>query len=225
MSNLARKTVFGFTQLIVGIGIFLFVSAGTLDYWQAWVFAFLFVGAAAAITAYLWKYDPMLLQRRINAGPGAEKDKRQKLIQLLAGIVFVGTLLLSSIDHRFDWSDVPLPIVFVGDVLVALGFLAVFLVFKANSFAAATIEIAPEQQVIATGPYAIVRHPMYAGALIMLLGTPLALGSWWGLLMLIPMTSVLAWRLLDEERFLAKNLSGYAVYCVKVRYRLVPLVW
>lgn len=133
--------------------------------------------------------------------------------------------VLSALDHRFEWSNIPLFIVIVGDILVALGFFFVFLVFRENTFTAATIEVAVDQEVITTGPYALVRHPMYVSALIMLFGTPLALGSWWGLLTLIPMTLLIVLRSLDEERFLFENLKGYREYCQKVRFRLIPLVW
>lgn len=158
-------------------------------------------------------------------GPGAEKEKSQRLIQLLAIIVFIGVFILASLDHRFSWSAVPPSVVIAGNILVALGFLIVFLVFKENPFSAATIEVAAGQKVIATGPYALVRHPMYSGGLVMLFGTPLALGSWWGLLMFIPMTLLIVWRLLEEEKFLLKNLPGYSEYYQKVRYRLVPFVF
>jgi protein-S-isoprenylcysteine O-methyltransferase Ste14 len=161
----------------------------------------------------------------VNAGSGAEKEKSQKLIQRYASLAFIGMLVLPSVDHRFSWSVVPLPVVIAGDILVALGFLVVFLVFKENTFTAATIEVAPNQKVVSTGPYAIVRHPMYSGALVMLFGTPLALGSWWGLLMLFPMTFSIAFRVVNEESFLSKNLSGYKHYCQMVRYRLAPFIW
>jgi protein-S-isoprenylcysteine O-methyltransferase Ste14 len=134
-------------------------------------------------------------------------------------------MILPSLDHRFSWSAVPLPVVVLGDVLTVLGFFIVFRVFKENTFTAATIEVASDQRVISTGPYAIVRHPMYSGTLVMLVGTPLVLGSWWGLLMFVLMIFAIAWRALDEERFLRKNLPGYAEYCQIVRYRLVPFVW
>jgi protein-S-isoprenylcysteine O-methyltransferase Ste14 len=225
VKNLASKTVLGFTQLITVLGILLLAPAWTLDYWQAWVYLLVFAASSALITAYLWKEDPQLLERRINAGPGAENEKSQKLIQLLASCVFIGAMILPSLDHRFSWSAVPLPIVVTGDVLVALGFLIVFLVFKENTFTAATIAVTPDQKVVSTGPYAVVRHPMYAGALVMLFGTPFALGSWWGLVMFIPMSFTIAWRARDEERFLLKNLSGYNEYCQMVRYRLVPFAW
>ncbi len=225
MNALARKTILGFAQLIIMLGVLLFAPAWTFDFWQAWVYLFVFAALAALITAYLWRKDPRLLESRVNAGPGAEKETSQKLIQVLASLAFIGILVLPSLDHRFVWSHVPLSVVIAGDVLVALGFLFVFSVLRENPFSAATIEVAADQKVISTGPYAIVRHPMYSGALVMLLGTPLALGSWWGLLMLVPMTLVIVWRLLDEERFLSKNLQGYAQYRQRVRYRLLPPVW
>ena len=225
MNNLARETVIGFTKLVIGLGLLLFATAGTLGYWQAWVYLFVFVASAALITGYLWKRDPRLLERRVHAGPRAERENSQKLIQLFATVAFVGMIALPSLDHRFAWSNVPLSVVITGDVLVALGFLIISMVFRENTFAAATIDVAADQRVIATGPYAIVRHPMYSGALIMLLGTPLALGSWWGLLMFISMTLVIVWRLLDEERFLSEHLPGYSDYREKVRFRLVPFVW
>ncbi|MGO9949566.1 MAG: methyltransferase family protein [Steroidobacteraceae bacterium] len=225
MNNLARKTVLGFMQLIAVLGILLFAPAWTLDFWQAWVYLSVFAASSAFITSYLWRKDRKLLERRLEAGPRAENEKSQKLIQLLASFVFIGAMILPSLDHRFSWSTVPLPVVIAGDVLVALGLFIVFLVFKENTFTAATIAVSPDQTVVATGPYAVVRHPMYSGALIMLFGTPLALGSWWGLLMFILMTFTIAWRARDEEQFLFKHLTGYKEYCQMVRYRLLPFGW
>lgn len=225
MSDLATKTVRGFAYLIFALGVLLFGPAWTLDFWQAWVYLTIFGASSALITVYLWRKDQKLLERRVKAGPGAEKEKSQKLIQVLASLAFIGILVVPSLDRRFSWSDVPLSVVIAGDVFVALGFFIVFIVFKENPFTAGTIDVAPDQHVISTGPYAIVRHPMYAGALVMLFGTPLALGSWWGLLTFIPMAFTIAWRLLDEERFLCKSLAGYREYCQKVRYHLVPLIW
>jgi protein-S-isoprenylcysteine O-methyltransferase Ste14 len=225
VDNLAEKTIRGFTQLIAALGFLLFTPAWTLDYWQAWLYLLVFAASSALITAYLWVKDPKLLSRRIDAGPRAENEKIQKLIQLFAGLIFIGLMILPSLDHRFSWSAVPLPVVVAGDVLTALGFFIIFLVFKENTFTAATIVVTPGQKIVSTGPYAIVRHPMYSGALVMLLGTPLALGSWWGLVMFIPMIFTIAWRARDEERFLFKNLPGYREYCQTVRYRLVPYAW
>jgi protein-S-isoprenylcysteine O-methyltransferase Ste14 len=225
VKSLAGRTVLGFTQLIVLLGAALFVPAWTLNFWQGWVYLSIFAVASALITAYLWKYDRKLLESRVKAGPRAEVEKSQKLIQLFASLVFIGTLVLPSLDRRYLWSHVPLVFVIVGGALVTFGFLAVFIVYKENTFTSATIEVAPNQRVISTGPYGVVRHPMYAGALVMLFATPLALGSWWGLVMFIPMTLVIVLRLLDEERFLQKSLPGYTEYCERIRFRLVPHIW
>jgi len=225
VDDLGRKSAAGLAWFILALGIFLFLPAGTFDYWQAWVYLLVFGLSVIWITLYLWKNDRALLERRINVGPAAEKEKSQKRIQTFAAAAFIGTYLLPSFDRRFSWSSVPMTIVILGDVLVALGFFVIFLVFKENTYSAGTIEVAAGQKVIASGPYARVRHPMYAGALVMLLGTPLALGSWWGLLLFIPMTMVIVWRLREEEEFLLRHLSGYADYRDKVRQRLLPWVW
>ncbi len=225
MDDLSRKTILGFAKLPISFGIFVLIPAGTLDFWQAWVYFFVFATSSALLTAYLWQKNPKLLERRISAGPVAEKEKSQKLIMLLFIMAFVGIIILPALDHRFSWSDVPPWVVILGDVLVALGFFITFVVLKENPFASATIEVAPGQKVISTGPYTIVRHPMYSGGLLILFGTPLALGSWWGLFICISVTPILVWRLLDEEAFLSKNLTGYKAYCQKVHYRLVPFVW
>ena len=219
MNNLARKTIIGFIQLIIGLGIMLFVPAWTIDFWQAWVYLFVFGTSVVLIFTYLYKHDPKLLERRFNR---IEKEKSQQGIQLYIFITYIAVFILSSLDHRFLWSDVPFLVVMAGDVLVALGYLIIFIVLKENPFAATTIEVTSDHKVISTGPYAIIRHPMYSGAIVMLFGTPLALGSWWGLLMFIPITFIIAWRLLDEEKFLSQSLPGYKEYCQKVRYRLVP---
>jgi protein-S-isoprenylcysteine O-methyltransferase Ste14 len=225
MNQLNVKAFAGLLQLVVMLAASIFLPAWTLDYWQAWLFLAVFLTCVLAITFYLMKNDPKLLERRANAGVGAEQELSQKIIQALASIAFIAILVLSAFDHRFAWSIVPTFLTVLGDVLVVLGFCFVFLVFKENTFASATIEIGDEQRVVTTGPYALVRHPMYIGALVMLIGVPLALGSLWGLLAIIPMTLVLVWRLLDEERFLAKNLAGYSEYQSKVRYHLLPLIW
>jgi hypothetical protein len=128
VNDLARKTIRGFAQLVTALGILLLAPAWTLDYWQAWVYLSVFAASSALITAYLWKKDRKLLERRLNAGPGAENESSQKVIQLLASLAFMGAMILPSLDHRFSWSAVPLPITITGDVLVALGFLIVFLV-------------------------------------------------------------------------------------------------
>ncbi|HMD04720.1 MAG TPA: isoprenylcysteine carboxylmethyltransferase family protein [Candidatus Binatus sp.] len=219
------RALAGFLQLLIVMMIIIFVPAWTLDYWQAWIFLAAFFVPALAITIYLMKNDPKLLERRTSAGPGAEQEPSQNIIQALAALAFIAMFIVSALDHRFGWSTVPASVTALGDFLVLLGFYFVFLVFKENTFASGTIEVVAEQRVISTGPYALVRHPMYIGALVMLVGVPLALGSWWGMLAIVPMTVVLIFRLLDEEKFLAKNLAGYSDYQSKVRYHLFPLIW
>jgi protein-S-isoprenylcysteine O-methyltransferase Ste14 len=213
-----RSAVFG----TMALAALIFVPAGTLDYWQGWAYLAVVVGYTALITLYLALYDPKLLERRMRAGPTAERKTTQRVAMVFAIAGFIGLVVVSALDHRFGWSSMPPAISIIGDALVALGFLLIFIVLRQNSYAAATIQIAEEQKVISTGFYAIVRHPMYAGALPMLVGTPLALGSWWGLLALIIFMPALIWRLLDEERFLEKNLPGYTDYSQKVRWRMIP---
>lgn len=225
MNQLNIRAFAGLFFLLIMMAILIFVPAWTLDYWQAWIFLVVFFVPPLAITIYLMRHDPSLLERRTTAGPGAEQERSQNIIQALAALAFVAIFIVSALDHRFGWSTVPASVTALGDVLVIFGFYFVFLVFKENTFASGTIEVVAEQRVISTGPYALVRHPMYIGALVMLIGVPLALGSWWGLLAIIPMTIVLILRLLDEEKFLAKNLAGYSDYQSKVRYHLFPLIW
>jgi len=203
----------------------LLIPAGTLDYWQASVFIAIFAGASSALGIYLAINDPQLLARRLQVGPTAEQEPRQKIIMVLALGGFLALLVVPAFDRRFGWSPVPPVVAVAGDVLVALGFLVTFFVCKVNSYAASTIQIAEGQTVISTGPYALVRHPMYAGVLVMLVGVPLALGSWVGLGVVALLLPVLFWRLLEEEKFLAKHLPGYTDYQGKVRHRLIPYIW
>ena len=224
-SELTKKAMAGFAALSFVMGLVLFLCAGTLRYPEGWLFLGVFLGASLGITLYLMKNDPRLLASRVRVGPIAENRLRQKLIQLLASGTFLAALAIPALDRRFSWSDVPLPFVMLGDFLIVAGFSIVLWVFKENSFAASTIEVGADQKLIDTGPYAWVRHPMYAGALPLLAGIPLALGSWWGLLTLMPFIAMLILRVLDEEALLRKELSGYDAYCQRTHYRLFPHVW
>jgi protein-S-isoprenylcysteine O-methyltransferase Ste14 len=221
----ALKAFGGLLILLLVMAALLFILAGTLDYWQAWVFLVVFFSSALAITAYLMKKDPKLLGRRVHAGPTAEKETSQKIIQSITSLGFVAMLVIPALDHRFVWSTMSLYLEVAGEVLVAIGFLIVFLVYQENTFASATIELAPDQKVISTGLYALVRHPMYMGALFLFVGMSLSLGSWWGLFAFLLIVPALLWRLFDEEKFLARSLPGYLEYQKKVRCRLIPLVW
>jgi protein-S-isoprenylcysteine O-methyltransferase Ste14 len=224
-SSLPARAFLGLAQLMAVMGAVLFLAAGTWRYLPGWIFLAEFFGCALGVTVYLMRRDPGLLQRRVDAGPAAEKRARQKIIQTLASLAFLSILVVPALDRRFGWSHVPAALVALGIALVAAGFLCVFAVFRENTFASASIEVVQEQQLIETGPYARVRHPMYAGALVLLAGVPLALASFVGLLVLPPFAAVIVWRLLDEEKVLASQLPGYAEYVRKVRFRLVPGVW
>ncbi len=207
------------------LAVALFLPAGSLSFWQAWVYLAVFASCTVLITAYLIRYDRELLARRVRGGPTAETQKSQQVIQSLASLFFIALFIVPGLDYRFSWSDMPPAISLVSDGFVALGFYIVFLVFRENSYTSATIEVSDEQKVISSGPYGVVRHPMYAGAFLLLLFTPLALGSWVAVPLPIPLILVIVTRLLDEEKFLSSNLSGYDVYRLKVPYRLVPYIW
>ncbi len=223
--SLGKRAWLSLAVLAIVMGCLLFVPAGTIHFWQGWVYLGVFFGASSLITLYLARRDPALLARRLRGGPTAEKETRQKIIMVFTSLGFLGLLVVPGLDRRFEWSSVPLPLVVLGELLTVLGFLITFRVYRENPFTSATIEIASDQRVISTGPYAIVRHPMYAGGSLYLLGMSLALGSYWGLLVFAAMFPALLWRLLEEEKFLAKNLPGYVEYCAKVRWRLVPRVF
>src|SRR5262245_29615021 len=198
---------------IFGILLFaalIFVPAGTLNYWQGWLFLAVFAASTTAFTVYLALFDRPLLERRIKAGPWYEKESSQKIIVSLVFVGFFSLIVASALDIRFGWSSVPTYVSLIGEALIVLSFLFIFWVVKVNSFAASTIQVAEDQRVISTGPYAYIRHPMYSGALLLLVGMPLALGSWWALILIAPYMPVLVWRIPDEERFLRRNLSGYA---------------
>jgi protein-S-isoprenylcysteine O-methyltransferase Ste14 len=225
MGNLNARAWVSLAVLAVLMALLLFVPAGTIRYWQAWGYLTTFVGASVLTTLDLMKRDPALLERRMRGGPAAEKRPAQRIIMLLVSISFVALLVIPALDHRFKGSTVPLWVSVFGDVLVAVGFYFITLVYRENTFTSATIEVADNQRVISTGPYAIVRHPMYASGLLSLIGAPLALGSWWGFVPVAVMMPLLIWRLLDEERMLAGTLPGYVEYRHRVRHRLVPFVW
>ena len=203
----------------------LFGTAGTLRYWQAWIYVAIFLGASVLTTLYLMKRDPALLARRMRGGPMFEREGTQRIIMRFTSLGFIALLVVSALDHRFGWSTVPLWAVALGNVLVAVGFYFIFVVYRENTFTGATVEVETGQKVVDTGPYAVVRHPMYASGALYMFGTPLALGSYWGFMAIAATLPFLLWRLLDEERILTRDLPGYADYRRRVRHRLVPMVW
>jgi protein-S-isoprenylcysteine O-methyltransferase Ste14 len=213
---------------LVGVAFFaltLFVPAGTVHYWQAWVFIAVFMLTTLGPSIYLAIDNPAALQRRMRAGPTAETRPVQRIVISGTFALVVLLLVVSALDHRFGWSSVPLPITVVGFVLVATGLLLAQLVVVQNNYAAATITVEAGQTLVSSGLYGWVRHPMYAGALLMMIGVPPALDSYWGLVVVLPSVLVLAVRIVDEETMLSQDLAGYHEYMAQVRYRLVPYVW
>lgn len=224
-ATLTRRTLIGLVQLLAVVFAFVFVPAWSLDYWQGWLFWFVFAVAMTLISFHFLRHDPELVERRLRFGPHAEKDWNQKVILTAASVLFLALIALPGFDHRFGWSDLSASTVLLGNTLVALSLLLVFLVFRENSYASAAVEIGTDQSVVSTGPYRFVRHPLYASALIMTVGVPLALGSAWTLLLGLPMLTIVVARIVYEERFLAENLPGYEAYCSAMPYRLIPWVY
>jgi protein-S-isoprenylcysteine O-methyltransferase Ste14 len=215
------QSVFGF----VFFGVLIFLPAGTFDYWQAWLFIAVFAAVSAVPSIYWAVKRPEVLRRRMNAGPMAEGRAAQKLIATGIYLWFSATLAVSALDHRFGWSNVPTAVVLVGDVLVAVGLGIALLVVHQNSYAAANVTVEQDQKLVSTGLYGLVRHPMYFGALMMSVGIPLALDSYWGLVLVVPGLLVFVYRILDEEKLLNQDLPGYRDYTQQVRSRLVPGIW
>jgi len=224
-NDLGRRAVKGTLLFIAVLWLLIFVPAGSLAYWQGWLFWVHFSAWSVAGTWYFLRHDPALVERRLRFGPAAEREPAQRRIQLLVALAMCAMFVVCGLDHWLVWSAVSRALVIAGHLLMAVGSLLVFLVLRENSFASSTIEVASDQRVISTGPYAIVRHPMYAGALLMFLGVPLALGSWWGLLPAVALAAGLVARLQDEEAYLARNLPGYEAYRGSMRWRLLPGVW
>jgi protein-S-isoprenylcysteine O-methyltransferase Ste14 len=210
---------------LVFFGVFLFGPAGTFDYWQAWVFIAVFTAVSSGPTMYWGVRKPEVLRRRMHAGPIAETRAAQKFATVGTMAMVIAVLVVSALDHRFGWSQVPTPIVVVGDILVAVGLGMAMVVVNQNNYAASTITVETGQTVVSTGLYGLVRHPMYAFALLVIVGMPLALGSYWGLVTVVPAVAVLAFRIDDEEKMLRQELDGYSEYTERVHYRLVPGVW
>ena len=214
-----------FSTMPFVLGAPLFLSAHTWDFWQAWVFLVVFCGATIAHGVILAVRAPEVLVRRMKAGPTAETRPVQRIIMSFVTASFFVLLVLCGLDHKFGWSNVPLPAVLFGDVLIAFSFVIFTKVCLENHFAAATIQLAEGQSVVDTGMYGIVRHPMYAGALLLMLGIPLALGSACSAPVILVTIAVLIWRIVDEEKFLRANLKGYSEYCQKVKHRLLPGIY
>jgi len=220
--TLVKTVVIRLIEAILALMAMFFIPAGTLAYWEAWLYLAILFIPMIFVMFYLLRNDPELLERRMRFG---EKEKTQKRVINLSLLWFLLAFIIPGLDFRFGWSSVPLIVVLVAALFVLLGYIMVFFVFRENTYASRVIEVAKGQKVIDTGPYAIVRHPMYIGAIVMYLFSPLALGSWWAVLFALPIIPLLVVRILNEEKILSQDLPGYGAYCQKVRYRLLPGIW
>lgn len=222
MKKLKRKIFFLFPLAFLVLAAMFFIPAGSLRFWQAWIFILEMLFIALFVVSYFIKRSPEFLERRIIY---KEKELRQRTLIKIGNIIFFLCFLIPGLDYRFGWSNVPVWLVLVSNVMVVVGYYIVFLTFSENPFAARTVEVFEDHKLIDTGPYAIVRHPMYTGVSLMFLFVPTALGSYWALIIVIPVILILVFRILNEEEVLRRDLPGYAAYCAKVRYRLIPSVW
>jgi protein-S-isoprenylcysteine O-methyltransferase Ste14 len=214
-----------FSRVIVAIPVIfgiLFIPAGTLNYWEAWVYLAVLFLPMGFVLSYLLKNSPDLLERRMKL---REEKGPQKLIVSASAFVILLAFILPGFDQRYGWSQVPAWLVIAADGCVLLGYALIIWVFRTNRFASRVIEVAENQQVISSGPYALVRHPMYVGTILMYALSPLALGSYWAVLPGLLIIPTLVARILNEEQSLVKDLAGYGEYMQRVRYRLFPGIW
>lgn len=226
MTPLARRALTGSLQFQLFLALALFLPAWSLRFWEAWVYWAVFSASTLLTTLYFLKHDPQLVERRMRVGPGAERTTNQKVIQGVASALVTTLYVVPGLDRRFHGSPrLPVAAVLAADGLVVLGFWIFFVVLRENRYTAGTVTVEEGQRVVSTGPYRLVRHPMYAGALVLFLATPVALGSLWALIPAAALGATVVVRLLDEERFLSANLPGYDDYRRTVRSRLIPLVW
>ncbi len=222
MQSLIKKIIVRLAMLPLVLFLLVIIPAGTFDFWQAYVYFGILLIPMLYILFFFLRNDPGFLERRTRL---KEKEKEQKIILVLFSLVFIAGFVIPGLDKRFGWSNVPAGIVLITDLIIFLGYMLIFAVFRQNSYASRIVEVESNQEVITTGLYSIVRHPMYLGVLIMYIPTPVALGSYWGL---IPMSGIilgLILRIANEEKVLRQNLNGYNDYCQKTRYRLIPFIW
>ena len=220
--ELMGKILKRFAGLPLIMGLLVLLPAGTLDYWEFWVYNVILIIPMILVLIYFLKRDPRFLERRTRA---REKEKEQTLILIFFSAIFLSGFIISGLDKRFGWSEVPVYMVLLADLIILLGYLIIFLVFKENSYASRIVEVEAHQELITTGLYSLVRHPMYVGVLIMYVPTPIALGSWWGLIPMAMIPLALAFRIRNEEAVLKREMPEYSEYCIKTPYRLIPGIW
>lgn len=218
--NKSMKKVFIVPIVItIGLGLLLFLPAGTIHYWNGWAFLCIMAGMTFFISVFFTKKSPDLLARRMKV-----KEDPSSKTPVIFKLYILG-YILPGFDMRFHWSKVPTEAAIIGNIIVFLGYLFIFFVLNENRYASTVIQVEEDQKVITTGPYSIVRHPMYLGLVLMLLATPVALGSWIAMLPMLLSVPMHVYRIRKEESLLRTQLKGYEEYCEKTRYRLIPFIW
>jgi len=219
---LIQKITVRFTLLLIILALIVLIPAGTLNFWQVYVYFAVIIIPMMFVLWYFLRHDQLFLERRLKT---KEKEKQQKVVQIVFTFFFILGYIVPGLDKRLGWSEVPWLVVLISDIVVLLGYIMVFVVFKQNSYASRVVEVEQNQKVISAGLYSMVRHPMYVGILIMYIPTPIALGSYWGLIPMLTMPVALIMRIINEEKVLCKELPGYREYCEKTKYRLIPFIW
>ena len=225
MTDLSWRAWSNSLRVLLMLGVLLFLSAGTLHYWQAWMYWAIYAAALCFNTAYFLQNDPALIGRRLRAGPTAETSPSQRHIQAITAICLLLMFVLAGLQRRFSWPSLPVIASVIAAGVFVLSLAMVFVVFKQNSFAGSTVNVEHGQTIATRGLYGVVRHPMYSASAIAFLVTPVALGATWSWIGAVPATVAMMLRLRDEERQLQQGLPGYADYCRAVRFRLFPGLW
>lgn len=220
--KIKKKALIIFPAALIVTGLMLFLPAGSFSFRNAWIFIAVIFIPCIFVVSYLLKHDPALLERRMRY---KEKEIEQKTIMKIATLLFLIGFIMPGLDFRYGWSNVPLFLVIMSDAIIFSGYMLIFFVFRENSYTSRIIEVEKGQKVISTGPYSVVRHPMYVGVLLMYLFIPTALGSYYSLILFLPVILVIIFRILNEEKVLTGNLPGYTEYTKKVKYRLIPGIW
>jgi len=220
--QLLIKVLIRLALAIIVLGLIFFLPAGSIKFWEAWAYMGILFIPMIFVLIYLLKKDPELLERRMKM---KEKEEPQKVFIKLSLLVFFIAFIIPGFDYRFEWSEVLFIVIIIADLFIFIGYLLFFLVLKENTYASRIIEVEKGQKVISTGPYAIIRHPMYVAVLMMYVLSPLALGSYWAVLAVLPLPVLVIFRIKSEEKILRDKLPGYREYTQKVKYRLIPYIW
>lgn len=211
-----------FTAGLLLVALLLFLPAGTIRYPGGLLFLCLLFVPMLLMGILMLARARDLLRKRLDA---KEKQAAQKGVQSLAGLVFIAGFVLAVLDFRFGWSDMPLPVVIAASVIFLIGYGLYAEVMRENAYLSRTVKVEEGQTVVSTGLYGIVRHPMYLASILMFLSIPLVMGSWYALIPFAFYPLLMVVRILDEEKLLTAELSGYEEYKRKVKYRMIPFIW